>query len=41
MKDKYIEIGIENMYVTVNYGMKQSVLPWLKETDVEPPIPDI
>lgn len=41
MKDRAIEIGIENMYVTVNAKLENSVLPWLKESDVEPPIPNI
>lgn len=40
MKDEFIEVGIENMYVTVNVDYEKSVLPWLKKTDFEPPILD-
>lgn len=41
MKQKFIEIGIENMYITVNDRSVNDHLPWLKETDFEPEIPDI
>ena len=40
MKDKLIEVGIENMYVTVNVEYERSILPWLTKDDFEPPIPD-
>lgn len=41
MKNKFIDVGIENMYVTVNVDFQKSVPPWLKENDFEPQIPDI
>ena len=40
LKDKLIQIGIEDSYTPVNYGLQHSILPWLKETDLERPIPN-
>lgn len=33
MNNKYIEIGIENIYMTHNFASEESVLPWLNKSD--------
>ena len=40
IKDQLIESGIEDFYTPVNIGLQHSILPWLKETDLEQPIPN-
>lgn len=40
IKERMIEVGIEDFYTPVNYGMQHSILPWLKEEDLEQPIPN-
>ena len=40
LRKSLIEAGIEDMYSPVNVDPKiNPVLPWLKPTDIEPPIP--